>query len=289
MQCGNAAPQPPSPNSQSPLLSSMNPLLDPDARPVIGHRGASGLCPENTMQSFALALEQGADALEFDVRVTSDGVPVVLHDPTLARTCDRREPLATLSAQAMAEVDAGFHFTADGGVTWPWRGQSLRIPTVADVLERFPETPLLIEVKEVQAAAPLAGLIRERGATGRVVVASFLEEALRPFYDPPEIPTGASRNGILRLWLRATTGLPAPPARYRAYAVPDRFRDRIHVPTARFIREARRRGCPVHVWTVDDPGRARQLWNRGAAGIITNFPGMMVAERNSLRRLTAKG
>ena len=59
----------------------MNLLLDPDAHPVIGHRGASGLAPENTLQSFALALEQGADALEFDVRLTADSVPVVLHDP----------------------------------------------------------------------------------------------------------------------------------------------------------------------------------------------------------------
>ena len=262
----------------------MNVLLDPDARPVIGHRGASGLAPENTLQSFALALEQGADALEFDVRVTSDGVPVVMHDPTLARTCDRREPVESLSAQAMVEADAGFHFTTDGGASWPWRGKSIGIPTVAEVLERFPSAPLLIEVKEVRAAGPLARLIRERGATDRVVVASFLEEALQPFYEAPEIPTGASRQGILRLWLRAMAGLPAPRVRYGTYAVPDRFRDRIHVPTVRFIRAARRSGCPVHVWTVNDPGRARMLWQRGVAGVITNFPGMMVAERSAISR-----
>lgn len=265
----------------------MNLLLDPGSRLVIGHRGASGIAPENTLQSFALALEQGADALEFDVRVSSDDIPVVLHDPTLARTCDRREPVATLSAQAIAEADAGFHFSVDGGASWPWRGEGIGIPTVREVLDRFPETPLLIEVKEVRAAGPLARLIRERGATGRIVVASFLEEALRPFYQQPEIPTGASRQGILRLWLGALTGLSAARSRYKAYAVPDRFRDRIHVPTARFIRAARRGGCPVHVWTVNDPARARMLWQRGAAGMITNFPGMMVAERNSMERQTA--
>lgn len=264
----------------------MNPLLDPESRLVIGHRGASGLAPENTLQSFALALEQGADALEFDVRLTADGIPVVLHDPTLARTCDRREPIATLSAQAIAEADAGFHFSIDGGASWPWRAKSVGIPTVKEVLDRFPETPFLIEVKEVRAAGPLARLIRERGAVGRVVVASFLEEALQPFYQEPEIPTGASRQGIMRLWLSATTGLPAPRSRYKAYAVPDRFRDRIHVPTVRFIRAARRGGCPVHVWTVNDPGRARMLWQRGGAGMITNFPGLMVAERSSMQRLS---
>ena len=259
----------------------MNLLLDPDAHPVIGHRGASGLAPENTLQSFALALEQGADALEFDVRLTADGVPVVLHDPTLGRTCDRNEPLEALSAAALAEADAGYHFSA-GGASRPFRGRRIGIPRVADVLEQFPETPLLIEVKEVRAARPLAGLIRERGAAGRVVVASFLEEALQPFYEAPAIPTGASRQGILRLWLAAMTGFPAPRARYRAYAVPDRFRDRIHVPTARFIRAARRARCPVHVWTVDDPERARYLWEQGAAGVITNFPAEMVQKRRAL-------
>jgi len=206
------------------LLSGMNLLLDPDAHPVIGHRGACGLAPENTMQSFALAIEQGADALEFDVRLSADGVPVVLHDPTLGRTCDRNEPVEALSAAILAEADAGYRFSGDGGATWPFRGRQIGIPSVADVLERFPETPLLIEVKEVRAARPLANLIRERGAAGRVVVASFLEEALLPCYEPPAIPTGASRRGILRLWLAAMTGFPPPGARYRAYAVPDRFR-----------------------------------------------------------------
>jgi glycerophosphoryl diester phosphodiesterase len=260
----------------------MNLLLDPDAHPVIGHRGASGLAPENTMQSFALALEQGADALEFDVRLSADGVPVVHHDPTLRRTCDRIDPVEALSAAILAEADAGYHFSSDGGTTWPFRGRRIGIPGVADVLEQFPETPLLIEVKEARAARPLAKLIRERGAAGRVVVASFLEEALLPFYQAPAIPTAASRQGILRLWLAAMTRFPAPGARYRAYAVPDRFRDRIHVPTARFIRAARRAGCPVHVWTVNDPERAAYLWGQGAAGMITNFPAEMVQKRRAI-------
>ena len=114
------------------------------------------------------------------------------------------------------------------------------------------------------------------------MVASFLEQALLPFYEAPAIPTGASRRGILRLWLAAMTGFPAPAARYRAYAVPDRFRDRIHVPTAGFISAARRAGCPVHVWTVNVPERAAYLWGKGAAGVITNFPAEMVQKRRAI-------
>src|SRR3979490_1538948 len=65
------------------LSPSMNALLDLDRHPVVGHRGASGLAPENTLGAFELALSQGADALELDVRVSADGVPVVVHDATL--------------------------------------------------------------------------------------------------------------------------------------------------------------------------------------------------------------
>jgi glycerophosphoryl diester phosphodiesterase len=259
----------------------MNPLLDPDARPVIGHRGASGTAPENTLQSFALAVEQGADAIEFDVRLSSDGVPLVIHDPTLARTCNRREPVAALSAREIQAADAGYHFSTDGGHSWPYRNQEVCVPTVAQVLERFPTLPLLIEVKETRASAPLATLIREHGAMSRVVVASFLERALLAFASAPAIATGASKPGIARLWASAVTHLPAPRPRYAVYAIPDRYRGRIPVATRRFVRIAGRLGCPVHVWTVNDPGRARQLWAMGVNGVITNYPAMMVAERRA--------
>ena len=116
------------------LLSGMHSLLDPLAHPVIGHRGACGLAPENTLESFALAIEQGADALEFDVRLSADEVPMVIHDPSLARTCNQGGMVRALSATALREADAGYHFTADGGVSRPWRDRKVRIPTVAEVL-----------------------------------------------------------------------------------------------------------------------------------------------------------
>ena len=263
----------------------MNVLLDLDAHPVIGHRGASGLAPENTLQSFALAVEQGADAIEFDVRLSSDGVPVVMHDPTLGRTCNRIEPVAALSAREIQEADAGHNFCTDGGYSWPYRNQDVRVPTVAQVLERFPSLPLLIEVKESRASAPLATVIREHGAIDRVVVASFLEPALEPFATAPSIATGASRPGIARLWASALNPFPAPRRRYALYAIPDRYRDRLPVATRGFVKSARALGCPVHVWTVNDPGRARQLWSMGVNGVITNYPGMMVAERRAWGRV----
>src|SRR4026207_1293717 len=103
-------------------------LLDLAARPIIGHRGAAAHAPENTMASFHLALEQGADALEFDVRVTRDGEAVVLHDPTLERTTDAVGPIRLHTLKELDQVDAGFRFTPDGGRDSPRRGEHARHP-----------------------------------------------------------------------------------------------------------------------------------------------------------------
>ncbi|HET9465640.1 MAG TPA: glycerophosphodiester phosphodiesterase family protein, partial [Gemmatimonadales bacterium] len=119
----------------------MNPLLDLSARPVIAHRGASGHAPENTLPAFDLAVRQGADAIELDVRLTADGVPVVFHDATIDRTTGHRGPLSAISLAELQEVDAGARFTADRGHTFPFRAGGVRVPTLAEVLRGFPEMP----------------------------------------------------------------------------------------------------------------------------------------------------
>lgn len=251
-------------------------LLDPDQHPVIAHRGASGLAPENTLEAFELGLAQGAEALELDVQLAGCGTPVVLHDPSLDRTTSETGMLRTRTAADLARCDAGFRFTPDG-TTFPWRGRGIRVPTLALVLERFPTTPLLIELKTVEVADPVRRLLLRHGAATRVVLASFLDAALAPFRTAP-FATSASRRSILRLWLRSRFGLRAT-GPDRVYSVPEHYRERIRVPTPAFIRAARRAGCPVHVWTVNDPLRAGRLWQLGVSGIITNFPALVLAER----------
>jgi glycerophosphoryl diester phosphodiesterase len=258
----------------------MHPLLHPGRHPVVGHRGAAGSAPENTLAALDFAVADGAEALEFDVRVAADGVPVLLHDPLLDRTTDASGPLAGRSSADLATLDAGYRFSPEGGA-FPWRARGAGVPSLREVLERYPFTPLLVELKVVEAAEPVRRLLLEHGAEDRTIIASFLEGALRPFRDAA-IPTAASRRGITALWLRTLVGLRASRIPDRVYAVPDRYRDRLHVPTPRFIRAAQRAGYPVHVWTVDDPARAAVLWRRGACGMITNFPGRLLAERNRL-------
>src|SRR5262245_32176924 len=245
-------------------------LLDLAAQPVIGHRGAAAYAPENTVASFRLALEQGVDALEFDVRITLDGEAVVLHDPTLERTTDATGPLRLRRLKELEQVDAGYRFSPDGGMTYPYRGKGLRIPLLRQVLAEIPEVPLLIEVKEPEAQTAIARVLRETGAIVRAVLAGSDWRSLQAFRSPP-FHLGASRRDIAQLYFR--WGEPDPAC--RCFAVPDCFKF-LPVPTRRFVRAAHERKASVHVWTVDDPALALQLWTNGVNGIVTNSPDLIV-------------
>jgi glycerophosphoryl diester phosphodiesterase len=259
------------------VWATMNPLLDLSAHPIIGHRGAAGACPENTRASFELALAHGADALEFDVHLSADGTPVLMHDPLLDRTTSETGPLLARTAVELAACDAGYHWSADAGKSFPWRGRGIGVPSLAEVLESFPKTPLLIELKTVTAAEPVRHVLEQHAAKERVVLASFLDAALQPFRQAG-FATAASRRGNLSLWLRSKVGLGAAAGPDRLYAVPDHYLIWT-VPTSRFVRAARKAGRPVHVWTENEPSHAVELWRRGVSGIITDFPERMVRTR----------
>jgi len=209
------------------------------------------------MSAFERAVADGADALEFDVRLSADGIVVVIHDPTLDRTTDGRGPVGSRSVEALQELDAG-----DGQ----------RIPRLSQVLECFPDLPLVIEVKEVAAAVPTALELQRHGARDRVLVGSFLHAALAPF-DRGGFHRSASRREAACAWAAARLGLRGGGS-YDAFAVPERRRG-LRVVDRAFIRSARRSERPVHVWTVNDPAEAKRLRALGVAGIITNFPARM--------------
>lgn len=251
----------------------MNPLVDRQCRLVIGHRGAAAHAPENTLPSFELALRQGADALELDVHLSADGQVVVIHDPTLDRTCDRRGFVAGRTAAELATMDAGYRFPAGR-----WSGRGAYVPRLAEVLDAWPSVPLLIEIKTFSVQTALAKLLKQARATERCVIAAMDRNAMNQLMLPPFIP-GASAQDVQRLWLSPLLGRPRI-APYQMLSVPHRWRG-LEVPTKRFIAAAARLDAAVSVWTVDDPHLARTLWARGANGIVTNDPASVSRARQA--------
>ena len=263
----------------------MNILLEPGARPVVGHRGNRAHAPENTIESFAQAVTLGADAIEFDVRVTADGIPVVHHDPALTRTTDGTGEIARKTFAELCEFDAGANFTRDGGKTFPYRGKGHRIPKFEEVLDAFPSTPLLIEIKTPLAATGVRQLIESRKAEGRCLVDAMDTRAVRVFADS-SIPIGAARDDVARLMSEVLLNRPITPFAFRALCVPLSYYG-LPLPVRRFAKVAPAQNCRVHVWTINDTRVAKDLWAAGVNGIISDDPATMLSARSSLPVLSA--
>jgi glycerophosphoryl diester phosphodiesterase len=239
------------------------------------HRGASGTHPENTMEAFRAGHDLGAEAFELDVHRSADGHIIVFHDDVLGRTTDgsgsiRDRPLADLE-----RVDAGFRFSPDGGRSFPFRGSGVRIPAFREVLEAFPETPIIVEIK--QDSPPLeedlARLLRETDSGERCLVFSLEQAPLMRYRElEPEQPTGFGPDDVSdflrRLGSDSWNGY-RPPA--VAFAVPTRWHG-TQIVSRPFIDAAHGFGCEVYVWTVNDPREMEALLDLGVDGLITDFP-----------------
>jgi glycerophosphoryl diester phosphodiesterase len=249
---------------------------------IIAHRGASAHAPENTRAAFRRALEDGADGLEFDVRLASDGVPVVIHDATLKRTAGRDGEVASLSSAALAEIDVGSWFNRRR----PARARAVyadeRIPTLAGVLDEFAprSRALYVELKCDRAdasalAAAVVEVLRARPeAAGRSVVESF---ALEVVAEVKRLAPGLRTAALFERSLRRRP-LTARQMCARALAHgADEIALQRTLATRRAVALARAAGLPTVVWTVDHPswaGRAREL---GLRAIITNEPARLRA------------
>ncbi len=257
-------------------LSARQPL-------VFGHRGARGLAPENTLAAFDRGVSEGVDGLELDVRLSKDGVAVVIHDELLTRTTDRTDPVAALTATELARVDAGYHFGLD--LDHPWRGRALGVPTLREVLQRYPAMPLIVELKARSEALAHATLheIERAGAANRVCLGSFGSRPLAfARRAAPHLATSASSAEVARALARARVRLRLPPADYQVFIVPERRRA-LRIVTPRFIRAARAADLAVHVWTVNAPDAVERLLEWGVQGILTDRPDLTVPAARRIR------
>ena len=245
----------------------------------LAHRGAPARAPENTLEAFCLAVEEGAAGLELDVWTTHDGEAVVIHDATVDRTTDSSGAVAGMTLGELRRLDAGYRFSPDGGRTFPYRGRGVEIPTLAEVYEEFPDAHVNVDIKEARAGAQEAVMrvVRDAAAEARTLVASIDHAVVRRFrrVSGGRIPTGASRREIAAFYLlsRARLEALARPA-YDAFQVPVEHKG-IKLLTPRFVGAAHSRGARVDVWTINDPGEMRRLLDLGVDGVITDRPGVL--------------
>jgi glycerophosphoryl diester phosphodiesterase len=246
---------------------------------VYAHRGGSTLRPENTILAFDHGLSLRADGLEFDVHLSRDGVVVVHHDPALDRTTSGRGPLAALTADELGRLDAGYWFRPIGGAPeYLFRGLAGGVPTLREVLRRYPSARMIIELKlnEPELAHRTIDEVRAADAVDRVALGSFGTRVLRAarVYEP-RIATGSSREEtrlfLYRSWVRWPVRRPA----YQEFQVPE-LAGATRVVSPRFVRYAHEAKCSVKVWTVDEESDMRRLLSWGVDAIISDRPDIAV-------------
>lgn len=254
----------------------MNILLELDRRPVIAHRGGGARAPENTIEAMRLAIAEGADGLEFDVRLSADGEVVVIHDATVDRTTDGTGAVERMTLAELTSLDAGFRFSSRP--LDPVSKIKHRIPTLDEVLRSFPSIPLLIELKAPLAASGTRRLIERHGAEDRCLVDSFSSSALTVFRDS-RIPRGPGRSEIARLLAKSFTAASSPvPDDVSALSIPRTYYG-VPLPVRRLAKTMRSARKPTHIWTVNRTGEARAMWQLGASGIITDDVPVILAAR----------
>ncbi len=234
---------------------------------VIGHRGAAAYRPENTLAAFAHAAELGCAWVEFDVRLTRDDVPVVVHDRSLLRTAGVARNIDDVHSRQLADIDAGGRFDPF------WSGE--RIPTLAQALDAClvlgltPNIELKADAGGIRTAAlAVAGMLRERWPADRPapLVSSF---------SPRMLYHMRSAGGRLALGLL----MRRRPRRFWAWHARVLGCATIHVDpslaTPAFVERARRRGRRVAVYTVNDRARAERLFEAGVDAVFSDRPDLM--------------
>jgi glycerophosphoryl diester phosphodiesterase len=242
----------------------------PFERPwIIAHRGVSMHAPENTFAAFDLALREGADFIELDVRRSRDGRLVVIHDATVDRTTNGRGRVADLPWEELNRLDAGSWFGP------AFAGQPL--PLLEEVLDRYAgKIGLLVELKDPDAESELAGLLVRRGLQNglenRLIVQSFHAQSMRRLRKLlPEIQIGV---------LTGQTGkMPSKKDLDRFAAFADFINVRLDLADAGLVRRIHGRGALTLVWTVRHAGEVDRLLQAGVDGIVTDDPALVPREQ----------
>ncbi|HWC61471.1 MAG TPA: glycerophosphodiester phosphodiesterase family protein [Verrucomicrobiae bacterium] len=248
------------------LLACGRPLL-------IGHRGYSAIAPENTLPSFQLALDAGADLIELDYHHSRDGIPMAIHDHILDRTTNARKKWKRRRIRVAQKTAAEIQTLDAGG----WFGEKFagaKIPTLVEALDLICGNGSVAVIEQKSGdARTLAAILRARQFITQVVVISFNWKFLLELHTlEPDLVLGA-----LGPPARLSNGRrPLHPRRQLSSRLKDLGKTGARIAvwnrkvSKRSIQMAHRRGLKVWVYTIDKPPVARQLVRRGVNGIISN-------------------
>jgi glycerophosphoryl diester phosphodiesterase len=259
-----------------------HPYFDVPKPIVIGHRGCAGEAPENTLAAFEAGLRAGASILESDVHLSRDGVPVLIHDDRVDRVTEATGVVADLTVAALQRLDAGYRFSPDAGNTFPFRGCGLRIPTFEEALRAHPGARFNIEIKSddpESVTATVDVVVRQRREALTLLTAAEepLMRRLRQHLDRRNLrlAQGASTADVLAVIRSCTDGTP-PDTPSLALQIPSEFGGRPLV-TRELVKHAHLHGIQIHVWTVNEANEMDALLDLGVDGLVTDYPGRLVA------------
>jgi glycerophosphoryl diester phosphodiesterase len=287
------------------LLQNRGPLMDARPRPlIIAHRGASGLAPENTLAAFKIAVELGADGVEMDVQLSSDGKPYVIHDLRVNRTTDGAGRVAAMTSRQLGALDAGGWFdrrlsarvgaragVARAGVVKD-RGRGFAgepVPTLESALALLSAAGLsrvYIELKGARGAGKaelldqVIGLISDFGMERSATLLSFDHQVVKR---AREIAPGLRTAATFPVARRALASTKAIVNAVESVAASEAA---LHfgLVTRRLVKALHERGLAVSAWTVNNRIIMRRLIYCGVDSIMTNFPHRMASVLESSSR-----
>jgi glycerophosphoryl diester phosphodiesterase len=253
-----------------------HPAIENHAWQVIAHQGGNQLRPGDTMPAFTHAVELGVDALEMDVHATSDGVLVVIHDETVDRTTEGSGLVKEMTLVELQALDAGYDWPLyEEADEHPYRGIGVQVPTLEQVLQAFPDMPMVIEIKQSEPSIvePFGRMLEQYDRAENTIVASFDPDVMEEFRNRfPQFATSGVEPEILRFFIlnKLFLGRTFRP-RMEAFQVPER-QGSLTVIRPRFVRVAQSRGIAVQVWTVNEIEDMERVLSRGVDGIMTDRP-----------------
>jgi glycerophosphoryl diester phosphodiesterase len=263
------------------MYNNLNFFAGPTPR-LVGHRGAAGVAPENTLAAFERALADGAEIVELDVHATKDGEVVIIHDETVDRTSDGRGAVKAMSLAEIQKLDAGYRFTGESG-DHPFRGKGVTVPTLEGLFTRIPAIKAIVEIK--QAEPPIVKkvieTIRGAGKEKDVLLATERDDIMRDIRRAVgtdlACATGFCRGEVAAFveWLArgAASGyrplgsaLQIPPAA-----------EGVELVTREALAAAHVLGLEIFVWTINEAAEMERLLALGVDGIITDYPARLRA------------